>query len=228
MITIALVNSKGGVGKTTLASCLAVRASQEKGKPRVCMVDLDPQRSLIDWWKRRGGAPDDNPTIFEGVDSAVEAVERAELAGYDFCILDGPPAFLNTLQEMVEAADFVLIPVKISAADMLATEDAVILTRDAGVPFLVVFNDVSDRDASLGAKAREGLFNVGVPIAEQTVSHRRSYITGMNAGKSAAEVNGGKDETAVKEIETLWREVKAAATKAVKARANSTAGVAAR
>ena len=43
MYVIAVVNTKGGVGKTTLASALAVRAA--KDSPRVAMVDLDPQRS---------------------------------------------------------------------------------------------------------------------------------------------------------------------------------------
>ena len=68
MIVISVVNTKGGVGKTTLASALAVRASQEG---RVAMVDLDPQRSLIKWWKRRG--PSDNPEIFEGPETARRA-----------------------------------------------------------------------------------------------------------------------------------------------------------
>lgn len=42
MRVIAVVSSKGGVGKTTLASALAVRAAREN--KRVAMVDLDPQR----------------------------------------------------------------------------------------------------------------------------------------------------------------------------------------
>ena len=52
MIVIAVVNSKGGTGKTTLASALSVRAA--KDSKRVAMVDLDPQKSLIAWWQRRG------------------------------------------------------------------------------------------------------------------------------------------------------------------------------
>lgn len=221
MITIAVVNSKGGVGKTTLTSALAIRATQDKGSPRVCMVDLDPQKSLVDWWRRRGGT--DNPTVFQGVDSAADAIERADLAGYDFCFLDGPPAFLRTLQEMVQVADFVLIPVKPSVADMLATEDAVILTRDADAEFLTVFNDVLDRDERIADKAREALFSSGVPLAETVVHHRASFILGLNAGKSAAEVNKGKDTKAADEIDRLWKEVRAAAVKGAKARAKAAA-----
>ena len=59
MICIAVVNSKGGTGKTTLAAALAVRAAKE-GK-RVAMVDLDPQHSLAEWFNMRAGATD-NPS----------------------------------------------------------------------------------------------------------------------------------------------------------------------
>jgi chromosome partitioning protein len=62
MITIAVASSKGGTGKTTLSAALAVRAAKD-GK-RVAMADLDPQKSLVQWWRRRGGT--DNPRIFNG------------------------------------------------------------------------------------------------------------------------------------------------------------------
>ena len=40
MRVITIASTKGGVGKTTLASALAVKAATES--PRVAMVDLDP------------------------------------------------------------------------------------------------------------------------------------------------------------------------------------------
>ena len=35
--------------------------------------------------------------------------------GWDFVFLDGAPAFLAVMQEMIEAADFVVIPVQATA-----------------------------------------------------------------------------------------------------------------
>jgi chromosome partitioning protein len=219
MITIAVVNAKGGVGKTTLASALAVRAASDKGSPRVGMVDLDPQKSLVEWWERRGGVGKaDNPQIMAGVDSALDAVERAEQSGlYDVLFLDGPPAFLRTVKEMVEVADFALVPIKPSMIDLLSTGDTIRLALDAGVTFMAVLNDVGPREKIVD-KARAFLASHDVPIAETVIVHRSSHITAWTLGKSAAEINAGRDTAAAEEIASLWAEVKAPATKAARAR----------
>lgn len=213
MIVIAVMNGKGGVGKSTLASALAVRAARDS--KRVAMVDLDPQRSLVEWWQRRGRT--DSPTIFENAATAVDAVEALQLDGWDWVFLDGPPAFIGVMDDMVAAADFVLIPVKASMIDLLATQDAVNVAREAGRPFLVVFNDVG-RGEKVVDTARELLFNAGVAIANTQIAHRVSHVAAMTVGKSAAEVNKGKDTAAAEEIDSLWKEVKAAAIKAARAK----------
>lgn len=225
MLTIAVVNSKGGVGKTTLSAALGVCASQEEGGKhrRVGIVDLDPQKSLVAWWKRRGKPQHEkgSPTILEGVDSAAEAVERARESGlFDLLILDGPPAFLTTLEEMISSADFTLIPVKPSIVDILASEDAVVLARDAGASFFCVFNDVGSKEKAV-VKARSILFNSDVPIADIEIRHLAAHITGMNMGKSAAEVKNG--EGAGGDIRKLWEEIKPLALKAAKTRTKTKA-----
>jgi chromosome partitioning protein len=214
MISIAIVNTKGGVGKTTLTSALAVRAAQES--ERVALVDMDPQKSLVGWWHRRGRT--ENPRIFEGGATAADAIEALYLDGWDWCFLDGPPAFLAVVQECIAAADFTLIPVKPSMVDLLATQDAVSLARDAGAAFMCVFNDVGAREKPVET-ARAALFRAKVPIANTQIVHRVSHITSMTVGKSAAEVNSGRDTNARDEIERLWQEVKAAAIKAGRTRA---------
>ena len=71
--------------------------------------------------------------------------------------------------------------------------------------------------------AHKFLFSHDVPIADTAIVHRVSHITAMTVGKSAAEVNNGKDAKAAAEIDALWSEVKAAATKAARARAKKKA-----
>src|SRR5262245_35072786 len=223
MLSISVVNSKGGVGKTTITASLAVHAAQEDGaKPRVAIVDRDPPKSLIEWWKRRGkpqGQPG-HPTILEGVDSAIDAVERAEQSGlYDIVFLDGPPAFLATMEEIIAAADFTLIPVKPSIVDLLATEDAVVLARDAASGYAVVFNDIAANEKA-AEKARSILFNNHIPICDTEIQHRAAHVTAMNMGKSAAEVKSDKGaKSAAENISDLWDEIRPLIIKAAKQRA---------
>lgn len=215
MIIVAVVNTKGGVGKTTLSLALAVRASQDGARVRV--IDLDPQRSMVEMFARRKAKPTDNPAVRAG-DSAADAVEAIKREGADWVFIDGPPAFLTVVQEAIEAADFTVIPIKPSMLDLLATQDAVTLAREAGAAFVCVLNDVQMRE-KIADSARKTLDKAGVPVADIQMVHRVSHVMGATVGKSAAEVNGGKDKAAAEEIDALWREVKSAATKAAKARA---------
>ena len=48
---IGVLNAKGGSGKTTIVSCLAVRAAADA---KAAIVDLDPQGSLGKWHGWRG------------------------------------------------------------------------------------------------------------------------------------------------------------------------------
>jgi chromosome partitioning protein len=211
VIVISVVNTKGGVGKTTLASALAVRAAQEG---RVAMVDLDPQRSLVSWWARRGKS--NNPEIFEGPETAQDAVETLRLnSPCNYVFIDGPPAHLMTIEDMVQAADYVLIPIKPSAHDLIASQDAVVLARRAEADFGIVFNDVRPRETAVRS-ARNELLNFDLPILDTEIRHRVSHINGAAKGKSAAEL---RDKAATAEIDNLWAEVRQAASSAVKRRA---------
>lgn len=222
MIVIAVCNTKGGVGKTTLTAALAVRAARDS--KRVALVDLDPQGSLVAWWTRRGKV--DNPTIFEGADTASDAVESLQQTGWDWVFIDTAPAFLQLIADAIEVADLVVIPIKPSALDLLASQDAVVMAREAGIPHLVVLNDVEPRWKTT-QNAKSYLQSSDVPVAETSISHRASHVASMTVGKTAAEVNKGKDAAAAEEVESLWLEIKAAAQKAVKARAKAKAKAAA-
>ena len=212
MNVVGFLNSKGGVGKSTLCAAVAVRASQESR--RVCIVDLDPQESVADWWRRRGQP--DNPTLFKGADRASDAVEALALDGWDWEFLDGPPGSLIITDDAIKVSDFVVIPMRASGLDLLASQDAVRLCQDAGVAYTVVLNSCQSRSRDkLVEAARSTLFSSKVPIADTAVTQRVAFVTAMTTGKTGAE----KDAAAGEEIESLWREIKAATLKAAKVRA---------
>lgn len=211
MLVIGILNTKGGVGKTTLTSCLAVAAS-EKGRVAVC--DLDPQGSFSDWYRRRGSP--DNPMLLHGADLASEAVEALRLtSAYDFVFVDGPPGALTVTEDAIETADLVIIPMKASGLDIAASQDCIQLCQEKQKQFLVVVNDAGQHDTKLVEQAKSLLFSWKVPIAKQVIRHRVPFINAMTTGRSGPE----KDKSAAEEIANLWQEVRLALRKTAKERA---------
>jgi len=84
---VAILNQKGGAGKTTLAVHLAT-ALALTGQ-RVLLVDADPQHSALDWQASRQADPL-LPVI--GLPTKTLHREIALHAGnYDHILIDGPP-----------------------------------------------------------------------------------------------------------------------------------------
>lgn len=118
MSVIALVNPKGGVGKTTLALNLGLFLySQERN---ITFVDLDPQHSLKDWLSRRPKTLSMHHCIKSNANklSAKELSKTDENSDY---ILDCPAAMNEQqLSKLLAIADVLLIPVSPSPVDLSA------------------------------------------------------------------------------------------------------------
>src|ERR1700744_6414047 len=108
---VALLNQKGGVGKTTLATHIAGElASQGQS---VILLDADPQGSALDWTQRR--SQNGRRRLFGAVGLARETLhqEAPELARRaDQVIIDGPPRIAALARSALLAADLGLIPVQ--------------------------------------------------------------------------------------------------------------------
>ena len=121
MTVVAIVNQKGGVGKTTLATNLAWSLAQTG---TVLLLDADPQGSARDWGHFNTNGPDSLSVLGVGHDPLVDQVRK--LSGrYDWIILDGPPGISNISADAVRVAEVVLIPAKASAFDVWAAADIV-------------------------------------------------------------------------------------------------------
>ena len=123
MQVIAVLNPKGGSGKTTIATHVA-RALQLDGDG-VLLVDSDPQGSARDW--AAGG--EEQPVTVVGIDRPTFERDLKHIARKEFVVIDGAPQAADFAVSALKAADFVLIPVQPSPYDIWATAESVDLVK---------------------------------------------------------------------------------------------------
>lgn len=111
---VMVMNSKGGCGKSTLATNIATWFATEGHK--VALADYDPQRTSLDWLAIR---PESLPKItgVAAYDEGVRGVPRDT----DVLVIDAPARTHGSeMNELVRRAETILVPVMPSPIDMQA------------------------------------------------------------------------------------------------------------
>jgi len=205
---IAVLNQKGGAGKTTIATHLAGEFAREGCS--VVMIDADPQGSALDWSQRRKEAT--YPRLFGVIGLARETLhlEAPAIArNTDFVIIDGPPRVTALARSALLAADIVLIPVQPSPYDVWASMEMVALVAEARVfrPTLraaFVINRRVSRTV-IGREARTALADERIPALASEIHQRIVFAESVASGRLAAELDPGG--AAAREITELASEV---------------------
>ena len=198
MPVVAIVNQKGGTGKTTLATNLAWVLA-EKGN--VLLLDADPQASSQNW--AAGDGPALQALTVKGAAAGdLLRLVRSMASDYDWVIIDGPPGITKTTADAVRAADVVLIPAKPSPLDVWAAADIVtaVLARQKaakGVPKAAFVITMTQPRTRLGRNIDDALNEMGIPVLQARTTQRVAYPNAINDGNS---VVAGRDQTARNEI----------------------------
>lgn len=194
MKLVALLNQKGGVGKTTCAMNLAA-ALAEQESVGVALVDLDPQASASRWFAQRTRPAD---FVVHPGDVLKLSELRAQLdllaESVDWCVLDCPPGLDSPTAAALLLADIALIPCLPSPLDAWAAEAAVSLAREAretrggAFPRVALLPSRVMASTSLGRELPATLAALGERVTHgisQRVAIAESAILGLTVGEYA-------------------------------------------
>lgn len=199
MLIVAMTQTKGGSGKSTIAQNLAVEAARDGHS--VLLVDLDPAQSAAKWWRRRGGPA--NPMLECEVKGFVRLTEK--LAGkYTAAIIDTPGELLGVIRAAIGISSVVVVPMAPSIKDWEAMDSVDMLIAKAGKRerTLWVLNRFrAGTSASIEAKSALHKRTGAVPL---TVALATAHERADADGKTGAEI----DRKIAGEIGVLWEEIK--------------------
>jgi chromosome partitioning protein len=171
IITVATM--KGGSGKSTVASCLAVHWHLGGRSPTI--IDADPQRSIARLATREralGGVP----VVEDTSEDSARTARR--LAANGPVIIDTPGFHSMSTLACIAATDFLLVPVKASPFDidrMLDTVDILARGVSGRRPVFRCLLTQTTRDSVIAKHIRAELNEAGLPVLESELTNRVAY-----------------------------------------------------
>lgn len=200
-----LTNSKGGVGKTTIAVHLA--AWLAKKRSRVAFIDADPQNSASSWITELGLPIElhkiENP---EGIMERVPKLAKA----VDDIVIDGPAGLSATTRAIMLKADRVYLPCGPSILDLRALGKAVVLLAEAqktrkGPPIGALIPNRLQRRSVLSREVLKAVEKMGVQVMPG-LTLRTCFAD--SAGQATVVWKMGKNATTARiEMENLMEEI---------------------
>ncbi len=210
MNIIAVINQKGGVGKTTLASTLAVLAHMDGFS--TAMLDTDLQAGLARWHQDRQqftGRPE--PRLLVANDEndpgkVRRAVKAAQKAGVEWLFIDTAAGIARLQVVAAEVADLILIPCSPSKRDQIGTVPSVQLAKQHGKKAFFVINKGSQSKAINDATATGLSSALGLPTVSAHIVRRQPTVESEQTGEALPELESKEASVArgQAEFRELW------------------------
>lgn len=213
MTVVAVVNPKGGVGKSTISCLLAARVASAY---EVLLADTDKQGSACTWLKFRDEVDIQVPRIEGGVlTERIYANLSAQKTKWANIIVDCPAGDLTVARAVMKVADHIVVPAGGGQFAVSALADVLGLIRglrDEGfeTPVLAVLNNIeprSTRIARQGVEALKALSEFWTPHPE-VMWQRAPVELAISSGLGLHELKrGDRDERVEETFESIYQEI---------------------
>ncbi len=201
---IALVNQKGGAGKTTTAVHLAYWLSLHKS---VIVVDADRQKSSATWVKylnipyRIVFDPDELFDVLPPLAQDYEAV-----------VVDAPGNLREVVSVLLDRCDLALVPCKQSGLDLHSTTETLRLIRQRqevrqGAPIAALFLNQAKKGTVLLRDSLQILKETGFPILRSIIHDRQCVMDTPGQQTTVWHLSGIAAKTSSIEFDQLFTEV---------------------
>ena len=204
----AVVNTKGGVGKTTTAVHLAAMLAREGP---TLLIDGDPQASAASWaaWRREAErSPSPTTTALAG--KAILSEGRSLAANYLHAVVDAGGRDSPGMRSALLLAQRAVIPIGASNLDAAAMDDLLGIVESAkqfneALIVSVLLTRIDPRTKDTGEMLAY-LEEKGLTVLRSKVCERVAVRRAVGEGAIVQEL--GKDSQAVAEIEAFFEEVR--------------------
>jgi chromosome partitioning protein len=203
---ITIANSKGGVGKSTLAVHLAAWLHEQGCK--VTLADCDTQQSSSEWI--REAVPGVKAVRLDNPDVILNEL-RILNQDADFIVADGPGSQTETSRALLLRADLAVVPCKASMLEIRALAKATEVLRQAqdirkGVPKAVIVLSMIGMRYRLTKDMRDAAAALSLPLASNCMILRQIYADAPGQGAVVWNM-GARARDAADEVDALFREI---------------------
>lgn len=211
MKVISFVNSKGGVGKTTLATNISVMFA--KNKKKILLIDADQQGSSVDFRGLRG--ENDLVPQFPVTQILTPTIHKdIQEFEFEYIIIDVGGRDNKIFRSAVMASDFVIVPLCPSQYDFWGSQQTFEILQEAKLtkPNLKVFSILNMViPGTKIAKEIESLIHdfeteYEIEFLKTRLNSRISYKYSVSEGLGVMELST-PDEKASNEVKSFYQEL---------------------
>ncbi len=203
---VSIANSKGGVGKSTIAVHLAAWL-HEQGH-RVILADCDSQQSSSEWI--REAVPEVRAVRLDNSDVILNELPALNQEA-DFVVADGPGSQTETSRALLLRSDLAIVPCKASMLEVRAlakATEALRLAQDIrhGMPKAVIVLSMVGRNYRLTQDMKDAAAALHLPMASTAMILRQIYADAPGQGAVVWNL-GTRAGEAAQEVRKLFAEI---------------------